>query len=314
MSPSPAALLRAASARLVCAAVLTALAAGCVIGNDKYKRPRDLEDGYGINRLRILAIRPDPPEVAPGETVTFQALIADPDEVVETVIWLACPLTDSGDFGCNVDLDALGNDPTPEELAAAGVIGVEPLFPPRYVPDEALLDGLDETEVLEGVSVIIQILALPAAEEGMEEIDFGEVAVGFKRLVVSEAPTPNHNPEIAELLVGGSLIPEGATVEVEPGLEYTLGVRLEADSVESYQYLNSEGVMEDRVEEPLVTWYADGGDVSEPWGLYGRFGDDPLLEGRWIAPREVGAEGTWYGVVRDRRGGMTWIVQDYRVR
>jgi hypothetical protein len=290
-----------------------ALAAGCVIGGDKYKRPRDLEDGFEVTRLRLLAIQPEPPEVAPGEMVTFQALVADPDEVVETVIWLACPLTASGDFGCNVDLDALGDDPTPEELAAAGVIGIEPIFPPQYVPDEALLDGLDEDEVLEGVSVIIQILAFPAAEEGAEEIDFGEVAVGFKRLVVSEAPTPNGNPEVAEVLVGETLVPQGAIVEVEPGLEYTLGVRLDADTVEPYEYLNSEGVIEDRVEEPYVTWYAAGGHVSEPWGLYGRFGDDPLLEGRWIAPDEAGAEGTFYGVVRDRRGGLTWVVQDWRV-
>ncbi|MBW1877119.1 MAG: hypothetical protein JRI25_19220 [Deltaproteobacteria bacterium] len=306
------------AARLVCralsAAALAALVSGCVINGDKYKRPRDLEDGYEVNRLRLLAIRPEPPEAVPGEMVTFEVLIADPDEVVETVIWLACPLTASGDFGCNVDLDALGDDPTPEDLAAAGVIGIEPLFPPQYVPDEALLEGLDDTEVQEGVSVIIQILAFPAAEQDAEEIDFGEVAVGFKRLLVSEAITPNRNPEVAEFLVGGAVIPEDAIVAVEPGLEYTLGVRLEADSVESYQYLNSEGTIEDRVEQPYVTWYAAGGHVSEPWGLYGRFGDDPLLEGRWIAPENVGAQGTWYGVVRDRRGGMAWVVQDWLVQ
>ena len=60
-----------------------------------------------------------------------------------------------------------------------------------------------------------------------------------------------------------------------------------------------------RTEEPYVSWLSTGGTVSNQYGLYGRFGDDPLLEGRWIAPEEAD-EGTWYGIVRDRRGGTTW--------
>ena len=224
----------------------------CVIGSNKYQRPRDLDAAWYVDRLRVLAIAPEPPEAAPGETVTFSALIADPDEDVQNVVWFACPPTDSGDFGCNPDLEALGDNPTPEDLAEAGVIGFEPGFPPTYTPDEALLEGLTEEEALEGVQVTVQLAALPPFEEGDTAIDFNEVEVAFKRLVVSRAETPNHNPIVFELVVEDVSVPLDSSIEVDAGSEYNVGVRLVAETVEEYRYLNEDGEWEDRVEEPYV--------------------------------------------------------------
>lgn len=281
------------------------LLAGCVIGGDRYPRPRDLEAVWLVDRVRVLAIQPEPPEVAPGETVTFEALLADPDGVVQTVVWLACPPTEAG-FGCATDLSALPEDPTPAELEEAGVIGIEPFVEPTWTPDEALLAGLTEEEALEGVQATVQLFALPEGEDG-EEIDFAEVEVGFKRVVVSEALTPNGNPRFQHLTVEGEIIAADQVAVVEPGHIYTIAAILEEETVERYVYVTSDGVTEERVEEPYTTWYASGGRILEHLVLH------PFVQSSWQAPQEPGAEGSWYAVVRDRRGGQAWVERRWRV-
>lgn len=296
----------------IAALLLVPLAGGCVINGNKYPRPRDLEPQWQVTRARVLAIAPEPPEAAPGDTVTFSALIADPEEEIETVVWAACAPTESSDFGCDLSaFNDLGDNPTPEELAEAGVIGWEPFIAPEYTPDEALLDGLTEQEALEGVQVTVQTLALPPfdVEDTGDSEFFNDVEVGFKRLIVSTAATPNANPVIATLEIGGVEIPAASVVEIEGGLEYSLAVRLTDESIQEYQYVNSDGITEDRIEAPYVTWYATDGSMIEQYGLYH---DDTLLQGRWVAPDDE-VEGAWYGVVRDRRGGMAWVEQPWRV-
>ena len=115
-------ILSAGSALLVGFALLTT---GCVIGDGKYKRPRELDDGWKIDKLRLLGVRATPAEARPGETVRFESLLVDPEESVEMVLWLACAWTDSDSDGCTVDLSSLDlDDPTPEDLEAAGVIAL----------------------------------------------------------------------------------------------------------------------------------------------------------------------------------------------
>ena len=81
---------------------------------------------------------------------------------------------------------------------------------------------------------------------------------------------------------------------------------LEEDLIEEYEYLNKQGEIEQRKEEPYATWYTTGGEILEPITLY------PYIETGWVAPKS-GKRGTWYAVVRDRRGGMTWHTQDWVV-
>ena len=287
----------------------SSLLSGCVIGNDRYQRPRDLPDSAVVDRPRILAIQAEPPEVAPGETVEFAALIGDPDGVLDLTVWLACD--SGGGFGCEVDLSGL-DEATPEELEAAGVIGVEPFFSPVLdVPGDAL-DTLTDEQKLEGLSWTIQVAAFPNSEESGQEIDFNQVEVAYKRLVVSEATTPNLNPSLRQWRVDGTPVPEDAVVTVDMGQEYELSVEVPAESVEQYIYVNSEGVAEERVEEPYLTWYANTGgflsNLTVPLNGY-----DAPLSADWTAPDEPG-EGTWFVVIRDRRGGQAWMTQRYRVQ
>jgi hypothetical protein len=286
----------------------TVLLTGCVIGTNKYKRPSELDSATLIDRVRILAIQAEPPEARPGDEVHFSALIADPNDEVDTVVWLACPPDEAGGFGCAVDLSSLGDSPTPEELAAAGVIGFEPGFPPVYVPPADLLDDLPEAERAEGLSVTVQIAAFPStAVTDSGTTFFDDVEVAYKRLVVSEATTPNHNPVIGAFTVDGFAVPPDSTAEVDAGQAYELGISLTDASLEHYTYVDRDGVAEDRVEEPYATWACTGGEVTEGITLF------PYTQSTWVSPTDV-SDVTCWSVVRDRRGGMTWAEQQLTIR
>lgn len=293
--------------------LLLPLLASCVIGGDKWPRPRDLSPTWLVDRPRLLAVRAEPPEIRPGETSTFEALLPTPGIDEELVrVWFACPLLDDeAGYGCFLDLADLDLEATdPTALFDLGLIGIEPGLPPTYTAPDDLLDGLaDEAERREGATVLVQVSALPPElAEGVDTaVDFAEIEAGYKRLVVSEATTPNHNPVISGFTVDDNTVAPGALVHLEPNQSYQLGIELQEGAVEQYEYLNSEGVVELRVEEPYATWYATDGEVTESYTLH------PYTTSTWISPSGSGRTGTWYVVVRDRRGGMTWWVQDWSV-
>jgi len=264
-----------------------------------------------VDRLRVLAVKADPPEARPGETVTLEGLIADPNAASPFVIWLACAAEDDSGtgFGCALDLESIDMEAsTMEELAEAGVIGFEPGFSPSYTSPLNLLDELPAEEQAEGIYVTIQVMAIPDdlfnASEG-DDFDFNQVEVAYKRLIVSEATTPNHNPEIISFHVDDEEIAPGATVEVPAGQTFILEPEFSEDSFETYEYTNSSGVTETRTEEPYVTWYSTAGQLFSPYSVH------PYRDVTWNAPEEAGVSGVWWAVIRDRRGGMTWYEQPW---
>jgi hypothetical protein len=312
---TPPRLLRA-SPRLrgeLSALLILALLSGCVINKNKYPRPRDLPPSWLIDRVRILAVQADPPEATPGTQVHFTALITDPNDEVDLTVWLACPPDLSGGAGCAVDLGSLSGSPTPEELAAAGVIGIEPGLPPTYTPDESLLADLTDDQRLEGLNVTVQVAAFPSSM--LEDTDFdpdayNQVEVGYKRLVVSDAATPNHNPTIAAFTVDGVEIPPGTVAEVDHAQKFELGIVIPPEAIETYEYKDREGQVEERTEQPYATWYCTGGTVGEYWTLY------PYTQANWTSPADASETPsvTCWAVVRDRRGGMAWVEQALTIR
>lgn len=288
--------------------ILTLLAA-CVIGGDKYPRPGDLEDDWFVDRPRLLAISAEPPEVKPGDLVNFSALIADPMNELALQVWTVCPPEVANDQGCSLDFSALAGEPTAEELAALGVIAIQPPMLPIWVPGPELLDGLTPEARAEGVYATVQVAAFPSsALEDPENIDFGVVEVGYKRLVVSDAATPNHNPALAGFTVDDNPIPVDAVVELAPGQRYVLTAEIAPESIEDYTYVNLSGVAEGRTEDPYALWYASGGSLAQSITLH------PTHDVSWTSPPDAGASGWWWVVVRDRRGGFTWRAQSWATR
>jgi hypothetical protein len=282
---------------------------GCVIGGDRYLRPRDLAPASLVDRPRILAIAAEPPEARPGTFVSISALLARPlDDATDYVqIWLACPIDESGGFGCETDLSTLDPD-DPAALLEAGVIGFEPGLPPSYVVPEDFLDDLPEEDRAEGAYVLLQTTAFPA--DGLEDpagIDLTEAEIAYKRLVVSLAQTPNHNPVLGQWRVEGAPVPIDGIVHLQRRSYYDLAVEIVDTSIEIYLFRNSDGELEERVEEPYVAWFTTGGELQEEVTLF------PYVDATWLSPSRSGAAGEWFAVVRDRRGGMSWRSQRWIV-
>lgn len=255
----------------------------------------ELSQDWQLDRLRILAVRAIPAEPQPGEQTTFESLLYVPPELtLEGAIWFACLPESADDFGCEIDSELDPETATLEELLEAGFIGFEPAFPPTWTPPPEALDGLTDAEAEEGLSAIVNVTALP---EGAE--DDSDLELAYKRVPVSRATTPNHNPELTGLLVDGALL-EGDTLIAEAGSTHTLEIVLADDAIETYTYTFDDGSTEDRTEEPYVTWYTEEGSFDQTFALA------PYLDVEWTAPDTPG-EVLLLATLRDRRGGMAWL-------
>ena len=297
-APSP---LRRTARPLALAAVL----AGC--------GAQDLANTWELDRLRVLAIAAEPAELVPGETAALRSLVYVPtDAAFGTGLWIGCLPSGATDFGCGGDADALtalsALDPenaTPAELAAAfaaaqeaGLLGIDPFFPPTFTAPTDALDGLSEQEQAEGLSAVINLTVVEAERANGEDPD---VELVYKRVPVSRATTPNHNPELTGWRVDGAPWPADAgPMPVKAGATLRLQPVLAEASIETYTYLTTEGVQEDRVEQPFFLWYTEAGDFDQALSLY------PEEAVEWTAPDTLGVEGIIAVVVHDRRGGMGW--------
>jgi hypothetical protein len=284
-----------------------ALAIGC--------KGSSLSKSWVVDRLRILAVRPEPAEASPGGTIAFGALVVPPELPVQAVLWFACIAEATDEHGCTMDtsafLDVDFKKADEEDLKAmiasfrkAGGIGIEPYFPPSYAVPEDALAGLDEEQLDAGVNLFVQVIAIP--EGATSDAD---VELAYKRVPISEARTPNHNPDLVGVRIDGVDVPAGATLDVDAGQTYTVEAVLADDALETYAYLDSEGTWEERDEQPYFTFYFQGGDVDQDVALW----PDTAVE--WTAPVSPDAsEQNLWVVARDRRGGMGWWSQAVRIR
>jgi len=285
---------------------LSLLLTSWVINNNRYTRARDLQPESQVVAIRVLAIQAEPPELAAGETATLRALLVDSDDVSDNTLWVGCGPDAASNFGCPFDPAALDEDATFEDLVAAGVIGLEPDLPPTLTAQEEWLEGLDEDAQLEGLNWTVNALALPAEAPADGEFDFNQVESAYKRVVVSRATTPNRNPGLVDFTVDGDVVPEAEVITLVPGQSYELAPVLADDAIQTYDFKNRDGEVEERVEQLYCEWFATSGTVQEFNTL------EPFLESTWVAPDVPGRTGRWYVVVKDRRGGLSWLVRDWR--
>lgn len=261
----------------------------------------ELTQSWQLDRLRVLAVQAEPAEPQPGDVVTFSSLLYVPPELsLEGVVWFACLPEDATDFGCTLDVDVTDIDTdNPEDidvdaLIEAGFIGFQPFLQPTWVAPADALDGLDERQTQEGVSALINVSAVPVDAESEDDLE-----LSYKRVPISLSPTPNNNPVISEVQIDGTTLAADEVFLTSVGRTHTLDAILREDTLEDYRFTTSEGVEEERVEEPYFTWYVEAGDVDQAFSLY------PFSDIEWTAPNEA-FEGIIAVVVRDRRGGMGW--------
>lgn len=288
-----------------------------------------LAQSWQLDRIRILGVRATPAEPQPGERVQFESLVYTPAQTaLGGVLWFACLPAGADDFGCDLDPSIAElfsgdlEDLTPEEQAAlyqqaveAGFVGFEPLLPPTWVAPADALDGLDAAAQLEGVSAIVNLTAFPEGDDPSS----GDVEIAYKRLPISLAETPNHNPDVLGFEVFSDPVYEDGTfvrgtpvtltdglLEARRGAEYQLVPVLADDAIEPYRFTAGDGTVDERTEAPFITWYTEGGAFLQEFSLH------PYMSTTWTAP-DAAFEGVVVGVVRDRRGGMGWASLTVRV-
>lgn len=254
----------------------------------------DLSQPTHVDRTRVLAVKSTPAEPTPGQAGRLRALAVDPVDGIQTVLYFGCLLEDSNSFGCT-DLELLGQ----WEPGGAN---------PSFNTPEDILDDLTEEEKVEGLNYLVQFQAVPNGVDleavfESEDADLSELGeAGFKRVPVSLNPNPNNNPSIEHLMVDGFQVDDGDTIVLTHGQTYDIDVVLSDDSLDAYTYTNSDGVTEDRVEEPYFTFHSTEGDIVNPWSLH------PFSSFEYTAPVDPDSpEGTIWIVTRDRRGGQDWI-------
>lgn len=295
---------------------------------------------------RVLAVKSEPAEAKPNETVTLSALVVDPDPLAERAqpSFALClerkPLTELG----AVSPACLG-EPTPGSTALLP-LGVGDGARATLPSDACRLFGPSRPEPKEGEPAGRPVDPDPTGgyyEPVTVRIPTArDLAIGAIRLLcplpaVTQAQSvefttryrPNKNPEISTLtLVRSSesteLPPDTALAEpsavLSPGERLTLRASwLECPSepagncagAESYVWFDPETrAITTRRESIRISWFASAGKfTSERSGR-----DESELqtdsENTWTAPAVAGQIRLW-AVIRDDRGGQSW--QAYRV-
>ena len=276
-----------------------------------------------VERLRVLSMVAEPPEVAPGEGTDFSIVQLDPSRPFgkTTVIWMGCqpdPFS-VGRGACN-DTSVL-LQPTKLSGFPPGVSMLGFGVKAGYTPDRTVFDPVPVDDPIRYTGTVGQVLAVVFGEEItpttsldelraiFERVERREVQtfLGMTRVLVSEKPVRNRNPRLANLEVDGVRLPPNGTLLVWPGQQASLDAKVEDGSAETWQQLTPDGYV-DRTEALVAAWYSTGGRFSVPRVTLGEgtvttftapgsdtVADDPVPEKR---------TGKLWVVLRDDRGGQ----------
>jgi hypothetical protein len=271
-----------------------------------------------LDRLRVLAVRAEPPTPLPGQDCELTALTFSPDNEPVSHRWSFCPLSAlaKDDYRC----------PFPE-AAAQQVFGISPAYDlgtgdeARFTNDfpiEALsgycASGIDTTGFTQAVECnpgfpVTLVLEVATGTDALR--------AGFTvRLPASTPPELNSNPTLTSMLLAEQELSAGTTVvttEADAVLDWT--ANLAADAIETRTIPTSEGGGGRRLERLTFSWFSDAGSLDQDRTVYidGETTLEQATRNRWTAPSasQWPASGTVHlsVVARDDRGGVGWLTR-----
>jgi hypothetical protein len=278
---------------------------------------------------RLLALRQTPPEVTPGATASFDALVADPTGTVAApMAWTLCktprPPTESNSVSqaCVAQPD--------DDVAMAGPVAL------AMPSDACSLFGPDPPPVTPPIrprdpdatgGFYVPVRAATQATDGTNLVSFA-----FERIQCNLASAPgdvarmynmtymaNRAPVIADVVLDpegaapASLIVGAGGGTIAPGTKVTLRLSWAPEAAETY-------ILFDPTTRTLVTprealrvsWFATDGELEHD--RTGRTGEesDLFTDDVWTAPADA-APGTavhFWVVLRDERGGVDFAAFD----
>jgi hypothetical protein len=268
---------------------------------------------------RVLAVRGVPAEAAPGATVIWDALVASPDGSAPPLAWSLCthpkPLANAN----SVSDECLGAAPGPSLGSGTGVSGALPsdacelfgseLPPTTSTTPDARPHAPDATggyyqpvRADLGDAITIELQRIRCRLVGASMAAALDYATRYH---------DNQNPTIAAL--DATLDGEPVSLDaVPPSRTLTLTVSWPDAAAETFPVFDVESqTIVDHREAMRVSWFASDGAFSAE--RTGTDESDATLTSanEWTAPAS-GSVRLWV-VLRDSRGGATWIDQTLQI-
>ncbi len=294
------------------ATMLLPLALGC--------SPTFEDRPWRIDEARILAIAVTPAEARPGEWVTLDALVVDPEGSLPGPLeWSVCtePRT-ARERGAVSERCAHGerlelvSNPTPLLSDACARFGPNPPPPEGDEPPRRPADP-DPTG-----GYFLPFRAHDPADD-LQSFGFARIRcdlAGVTRAIFEDYQARyslNTNPTIDRLerideATPSPLEPDAAPA-VDPGQQLELRLTAAAGSSEPYVVLDEDyRNLLDRLEALTVRWYVTGGQLGRgEQSIEGIALDEgpASFEVQWTAPAEAGRVHGW-AVLTDDRAGVAW--------
>ncbi|MDJ0762530.1 MAG: hypothetical protein QNJ97_06020 [Myxococcota bacterium] len=286
-----------------------------------------------LTKTRILAIRADPPTLAPGETATLTPLVFTPDPAPPSFDWRWCPITKgrADGFECAVTEAALRDAVAEINPAAAAEIppfhlGTGPTAAFDFGFSPLLVQAICNAAIAEEIPAFVDV---PDCDAGLRitirltttATDVTAVAIKDLYLVADASETPNANPSIGQIqavLQGASptevtILHQDSPAMLAPGASYDLKVSIPDTAAELF---DPEPTEEDpdppsRRESLFMTWFITAGETTDTRSTF-IDGEIPLArlgENTWDLPdADDLSEPTarLYLVIQDERGGVNW--------
>lgn len=284
--------------------------------------PIDFEEPWEVQKLRVLAVVAEPPELGPGETTEIRAFSASPrEDATFSWRWEVCLLTGGPEtsFAC----EPTGDAELDGWLASLGEGAEGDLFTlENPLPAEVLDAFCDE---LRAQRAELCTLGLPVTLRAtVTEEATGETLITTRRMVllrsdVAEREDRNVNPSLRELTFGEIDLEHNVVVEVplpERGEWIDLELEIPDDAAQMYADPDSG---EERMEELRVSWFVSGGELERGQTFFRASVTDGFAElkaNRWRSHGDrlmtEGERLRIWAVIRDNRGGVAILERSLR--
>lgn len=287
-----------------------------------------------ITKLRVLAIKAEPPALTSGQRTEISALVSAPTDAEVTYKWSWCPLTAGGvdGYNCAVDEQQLrdildGFFPGGSALLPSFDLGTLPSARFDYTMPPELIEGLCNLTISDFVP---SFTVAPSCEETFDitvrlEVSDSEktvVAVKNVTLHLTDDIIPNSNPSIDRVFATDDT---GFEKELADGMESSIAERVDhALFTQVPESASEEFVIPPSNENPepemdretlFMTWFVTGGETryQRTSYIYDDIDFDVLGSNRWKTPKidnhNKGAA-TLFLVLQDERGGVTWTIRE----
>jgi hypothetical protein len=313
----------------------------------------DLPAASFIDKLRVLAVRAEPPEVAPGETTALDLLLVEPlvhqldgsAAAPLTAVWLACPLPTGAETvaPCGIGSgSAIATPPSCKDQPSAPLCLIGTDLTASYTVDVGALGGAPSIEILVTVAVAdsdagAAACLLDIANNGGLPTDPDHCVVSLKRLTISDPAQrtipANQNPALADFY---ATTPSGFAETLDDGngvWQFAPGEDDAQWDIAAHRAPDAAERKADGTYEALsVSWFTTAGHLDGGRSLYlppdcnspaecpdqlPEDGADTL----WFAPTAAQASSVvdatglvgFWAVIRDDRGGVGWRAGRLRV-